>query len=49
VGSIPASRTNFCMTSPLLSDTLAYWAYRISAYLVLNLGEDAALVAVMFC
>jgi hypothetical protein len=38
-----------CMTTPFQSDTFAYWAYRLSAYVVLNLGEDAALVAVMFC
>jgi hypothetical protein len=58
VGSIPASRTTFrlvdkvkqlSMTAPYLPDTLAYWAYRVSAYVVLNLGEDAALVAIMFC
>jgi hypothetical protein len=26
-----------------------YASYRISAYLLMNLGEDAALVAFMFC
>jgi hypothetical protein len=30
-------------------ETLVYWLYRASAYVVLNLGEDAALVAIMFC
>jgi hypothetical protein len=50
VGSIPASRTIYLtMTAPVLSDTLAYWAYRFSAYVVLNMGEDAALVAILFC
>jgi hypothetical protein len=37
------------MTTTPLPDILAYWAYRLSAYVVLTLGEDAALVAVMFC
>jgi hypothetical protein len=32
-----------------MQDTLLYWLYRASAYVVLNLGEDAALVAIMFC
>jgi hypothetical protein len=32
-----------------MQDTLVYWLYRASAYLVLNVGEDAALVAIMFC
>ena len=26
-----------------------YLAYRVSAYVLMNLGEDAALVALMFC
>jgi hypothetical protein len=37
------------MSAQTLLETLAYWVYRVSAYLALNLGEDAALVAVMFC
>jgi hypothetical protein len=32
-----------------MQDTLVYWFYRASAYVVLNVGEDAALVAIMFC
>jgi hypothetical protein len=32
-----------------MPETLVYWAYRASAYVVLNLGEDAALVAIFFC
>jgi hypothetical protein len=30
-------------------DTAAYWAFRVAGYALLNLGEDAALVALMFC
>jgi hypothetical protein len=30
-------------------ETVVYWLYRVSAYVVLNLGEDAALAAFMFC
>lgn len=26
-----------------------YLVYRVSAYVLMNLGEDAALVALMFC
>jgi hypothetical protein len=32
-----------------LPETLVYWAYRASTYVLLNLGEDAALVAILFC
>jgi hypothetical protein len=37
------------MNFPLTSDALTCLAYRIASYVVLNLGEDAALVALMFC
>lgn len=30
-------------------DTVAYWAFRTAGYALLNLGEDAALIAFMFC
>lgn len=30
-------------------ETALYLTYRIAAYVVVNLGEDAALVAFMFC
>lgn len=30
-------------------ESLVYLSYRLSAYLLLNLGEDAALVAIIFC
>jgi len=30
-------------------DTVAYMVYRLASYVVLNLGEDAALLAFMFC
>jgi hypothetical protein len=30
-------------------ETAAYWAFRLAGYALLNLGEDAALVAFMFC
>jgi len=30
-------------------DTALYLSYRLSAYLLMNLGEDAALVAFVFC
>jgi len=28
---------------------LAFLAYRVAAYVLMNLGEDAAMVAFMFC
>jgi hypothetical protein len=31
------------------TETAVYWLYRLSAYVVLNLGEDAALAAFIFC
>jgi hypothetical protein len=31
------------------ADLFIYLCYKVSAYVVLNLGEDAALVALMFC
>jgi hypothetical protein len=31
------------------SDAGWYLAYRFSAYVLMNLGEDAAMVAFMFC
>jgi hypothetical protein len=34
--------------SPTLENAL-YLSYRFSAYVLINLGEDAALVAFMFC
>jgi hypothetical protein len=30
-------------------DTAYYLSYRVADYVVLNLGEDAAMVAFMFC
>jgi hypothetical protein len=30
-------------------DKAAYWTLRVAGYALLNLGEDAALVALMFC
>ena len=30
-------------------DSAAYWAFRVAGYALLNLGEDAALIALMFC
>lgn len=30
-------------------DTAAYWVFRMAGYALLNLGEDAALIALMFC
>ena len=32
-----------------LIDSAAYWAFRFAGYALLNLGEDAALIAFMFC
>jgi hypothetical protein len=29
--------------------TVTYASYRVSSYVLMNLGEDAALVAFMFC
>lgn len=37
------------MNSILVLDTAAYWIYRVTGYALLNLGEDAALIALMFC
>ncbi len=31
------------------AETLWYLVYKASAYVLMNLGEDAALVALMFC
>jgi len=31
------------------ADWLLYLCYQASAYVVMNLGEDTALVALMFC
>ena len=33
----------------LSSEALWYLAYRVSSYALMNLGEDAAMVAFMFC
>ena len=30
-------------------DTVTYFVYRAATYLALNLGEDVALLAFMFC
>ncbi len=61
VGSIPASRTIKKRGSLLLQpvaffmnlhshiDTVAYLLLRAASYALLNLGEDAALIALMFC
>ena len=32
-----------------LMDSAAYWAFRLAGYALVNLGEDAALMALMFC
>ena len=37
------------MTFYSLMDSAAYWALRLEGYALLNLGEDAALMALMFC
>jgi hypothetical protein len=37
------------MNLNFLIDATAYWAFRIAGYALLNLGEDAALIALMFC
>ena len=37
------------MNSILFLDTAAYWVFRVAGYALLNLGEDAALIALMFC
>ena len=37
------------MNSYFFIDTAAYWAFRLAGYALLNLGEDAALIAFMFC
>jgi hypothetical protein len=30
-------------------DTVVYMVYRVASYVALNLGEDVALLAFMFC
>lgn len=30
-------------------DAAVYWAFRAAGFALLNLGEDAALIALMFC
>jgi len=37
------------MSSWSLLDNAVYWAFQAAAYALLNLGEDAALIAFMFC
>ena len=37
------------MNSIFYLDTVAYWIFRMAGYALLNLGEDAALIALMFC
>ncbi|CDS52278.1 hypothetical protein [Polaromonas sp. CG9_12] len=37
------------MNSILCLDTAAYWVFRVAGYALLNLGEDAALIDLMFC
>ena len=37
------------MQSEHIVDWLTYWVYRASAYVLLTMGEDAALVAIVFC
>lgn len=36
-------------SADLSMDTMVYLAYRLASYLTLNLGEDAAILAFMFC
>jgi hypothetical protein len=31
------------------NELLLYWAYRVSAYALLNLADDAAFLALVFC
>ena len=38
----------FTTASPKV-DAFIYLCYKVSAYVVINLGEDAAWVAFMFC
>ena len=33
----------------VVSDALHYWAYAAAVYVLMNIGEDAAMVAFMFC
>ena len=37
------------MQPEYIVDRLTHWVYRTSAYVLLTMGEDAALVAVVFC
>lgn len=36
-------------SADLSMDTVIYLVYRLASYLTLNLGEDAAVLAFMFC
>jgi len=40
---------NHHMSSFSLLASAVYWGFRTAAYALLNLGEDAALIAFMFC
>ena len=37
------------MALVLVFDTATCWIFRVAGYALLNLGEDAALMALVFC
>jgi len=37
------------MNPDFIFNTATYWIFRAAGYALLNLGEDAALIALMFC
>ncbi|MEO7401764.1 MAG: hypothetical protein ABIV07_13545 [Polaromonas sp.] len=44
-----AARLQLSMNLYIWLDTATYLSWRIASYALLNLGEDAALLALMFC
>jgi hypothetical protein len=46
---LPVRYASMINTQSPKADLFIYLCYKVSAYVVLNLGEDAALVALMFC
>ena len=47
--AVGASLACMSLISPELRDTLALWCYRTGAFLVFNVLDDPAWLALMFC
>jgi hypothetical protein len=46
---LPVLHASMITTQSAKLDAFIYLCYKVSAYVVVNLGEDAAWVAFMFC